>query len=207
MPKLLKVYPNPYIFVDGEGRLAGACPTHAVEGGHTPGQRRFVGASLDAKITKQGDPTKLEAHEQDTTAAYLTDPIEVPDTPDFYYRQRIAHVELVIADSETAKAIGRPFEDPARVLGRARLEAIARFKAEHDGEAPSFANEPCPVLGKAVDEAIAKMADEAKEAAAQAEADSKAASEAAEKAKKDAEAKAKADAAAKAKAAAPAGGE
>lgn len=171
-PKMLRVYPNPYVFVDGDGRLAGTCPTHAIPGGHTPGQRRFVGAALQATVLEQGDPEKLVPHVQDTTVDFHVEPVEVPDTPDFYYRQRIMHGELVVADEATAKALGRDFEDPARVLAHARIAAIVRFKAEHDNEDPAFASEPCPVLG----DAVTKVIDGMKQAA----------DAAAEKAKKEA---------------------
>lgn len=148
--RMLRVYGNPYLMVDHEGRLCGACPTHSIEGGHTPLRREFVGSKLNAdktKITSKGDPTSLTFHEQDTHWAHSPEVVEVPATPDHYYFQRLVHGDLIPADKKTAEYAGLRFEEPADVFARLRKAAVAKWVAMY-GEEPAFASDPCPMFPK-----------------------------------------------------------
>lgn len=145
--RMLRVLANPYAAVDHEGRLCGACPTHSIEGGHTPGRREFVGAALNrekTKVVSQGNPTSLAFHEQDTHWAHSPDVVEVPATPDHYYRQRLMHGDILPADKATAEYAGLKFEEPAVALAGLRKAAIDRWVAMY-GEKPAFAAHPCPM--------------------------------------------------------------
>ena len=145
--RMLRVHANPYVAVDHNGQLCGTCPTHSIEGGHTPHRREFVGAGLDreaTKVTKQGNPIELREHAQDTAWSFSLEAVEVPATSDFYYLQRIIHGDLIPADKATADYASLKFEEPSIVFARKRSEAIARWVAAY-GEQPAFASDPCPM--------------------------------------------------------------
>ena len=127
MPKLktLTVYANPYLHLDHEGRLAGACqldPTHA------GGELRHVGASLHEEHTKivevfdEGDARGT--HNQDTVHAFSAEPMTLPRSP--FHIDRVRDGELLLAD-----AGGKP---PWLALAKARIAALALWVAHYTEE-------------------------------------------------------------------------
>lgn len=124
----LMVLANPWIHLDHLGRPAGACPMDL-----PPGQKGYVGASIDRESTQILDmPGKheLRSHVQDTVWKFSSDPQPVPCTP--FYIARLRTGELFPADMATAKAAGlKAFMPPAEALAKAKADAAKAWDAEH----------------------------------------------------------------------------
>jgi hypothetical protein len=161
--KTLRVYANPWQHLDHEGLPAGACPCDPDE--HTP-ERRFVGATLKAEVSRKADPARGISSRQRTTFAFSDEPVTVPDTN--YYRAAVNRGELIAADEATAKACGFAkdgFRDPKKVLASEKRAACERFRAE-TGEAPPWR---CEQHGH--EQPAAQAAEEPAESAEQKEGD------------------------------------
>jgi hypothetical protein len=136
-PRTLRVYANPYTFIDHEGRPAGVYP-HDAE--HRAGASHVGLSKVDATTLEKRDP-KWDTRNDlvDVLHTYDAEVQEVPDIPGKpHYRQGIREGSLIPADEATAKAVGMKWEEPAAVLERARLKAIQDWTANH-GEPPAFA--------------------------------------------------------------------
>lgn len=139
MPKLktLKVYPNPFSHIDHEGRPAGVVAMEPIGDGVTVfDDRRFVGATLKAKITKKAPLGSAQQNEQDTFFVFADEPSVVHMTP--YYVRAIKNGLLIPADEDSARKANVKFADPAQTLYAAREGAAAHLKLmaheEHDSD-------------------------------------------------------------------------
>lgn len=129
----LRVFPNPWVFVDHLGRPAGRLPFDAYEGSPSFG---FVGATLtDVKLIAKemvfrvaGQDIPVNPAQHDHRITYSKEPVEIQNTA--YYRDAVKRLDLIAADSETASTCGLLFVDPSRVLAKQKAEAIAKFDAE-----------------------------------------------------------------------------
>lgn len=183
MPKpLLAVYANPYLHLDHEGRLAGACQLDpAVAGGFL----RHIGASLDPARTK-ADPEREQDTDPrgganlDTVWTFSGDEQCVEQTA--HHLDRVRHGELFRAEADGGI--------PWLALADARLRAIAGWERFY-GKAPAGMSEwPSQYP---LDEQVAKVAEAlVKKRASDAKAKDDTAERAA-KAAKEAEVKAKAE--------------
>ncbi len=131
--KKIRVFPNPYTYIDHLGRPAGRLPFDGFEHSPSPGS---VGASITDVVKVQsavnmrvaGVDMEVNPAQHDTRITYSKDPVEIPKT--HYYLDAIRRRDLIAADKETAAEAGVKFEDPSVALSRYRSEAIARFDAE-----------------------------------------------------------------------------
>lgn len=138
MPKrVLRVYVNPYTFIDHEGRPAGVFPHDPA---YLPGQMHVGLSRVESTVTEKRDPTKDPRPSlTDRVHHYDAEIQEVPDVPgQNHYRQGIREGSLIPADEATAKAVGMKFEDPQAALTRARVKAVKDWTDAH-GEPPAFA--------------------------------------------------------------------
>jgi hypothetical protein len=143
LKRVLRVYANPYTFIDPEGRPAGV---YSYDPARLPGQQHVGIARLQTTVTEPRDPSKDPRPSlMDLVHHYDAEIQEIsytPGDPGFkHYRDGIREGSLIPADEATAKAVGLPFEDPNEVLGRARLKAVRDWQDAHDGEAPAFASD------------------------------------------------------------------
>lgn len=136
-PRVLRVYVNPYTYIDSEGRPAGV---YSHDPGHMPGQMHVGITRLQTTVTEKRDPKKDDrASLTDLVHHYDAEVQEVPDIPgQKHYRDGIREGSLIPADEATARAVGMKFEDPQEVLGRARLKAVREW-TDANGEPPAFA--------------------------------------------------------------------
>jgi hypothetical protein len=131
--KKLRVFPNPYTYIDHLGRPAGRLPFDGFEHSPSPGS---VGAAITDVIKIQsammmrvaGQDLEISPAQHDTRITYSKEAVEIPKT--HYYVDAIKRLDLVAADSGTAQEAGVKFEDPAKVLAAYKAEAVARFNAE-----------------------------------------------------------------------------
>jgi len=140
MPKrVLRVYVNPYTYIDHEGRPAGVYPHDPA---YLPGQMHVGLTRLQTTVTEKRDPSKDDRPPVfDLVHHYDPEVQEVPDIPGQpHYRNGIREGSLIPADEATAKAVGMPFEDPSLVLERARTAAVKQWTDAH-GEPPAFAGD------------------------------------------------------------------
>ena len=136
----IRVYPNPYVYIDHLGRPAGRLPFDGFE--HSP-SAGFVGASVTDIVKVKSAMTmrvagiemEVKPAQHDMRITYSADPVEIPKT--HYYLDAIRRQDLIAADQETARLAGVKFEDPKKVLATYRSEAISRFDAETDVDAYS----------------------------------------------------------------------
>jgi hypothetical protein len=138
MVRTLRVYVNPYVHLDHEGRPCGACP---VDPAHIADRREWVGAWLDVERTRiTSEPAKGEvrAHTQQTVFAFSQDVQELPLTHG--YLDRVRTGELLAADPSTAQAAGVRFIEPAHALEAARKAAVARWHALYGDEPHALAD-------------------------------------------------------------------
>ncbi len=141
-PLTLLVWPNPFHALDHEGRPAGVLSYEPTgDGSRTFDARRFVGATLQAKITQKAIEGTAQQSLQRTWFEYLEEPTEVTATP--YYKHAIARGEIFAANKETARlsGISLGFVEPGELLERARKEAIDAYERnppheDLDGLAP-----------------------------------------------------------------------
>ena len=144
MPKrVLRVYANPYTFIDQEGRPAGV---YSHDPAHLPGQMHVGIARLQTTVTEKRDPSKdTRPSLMDLVHHYDGEVQEIPYTPGDpgfkHYRDGLKNGDLIAADETTARAAGLKFEEPGEVLGRARIKAVREWQDAHDGEPPTFATE------------------------------------------------------------------
>lgn len=135
MPALrtLKVYPNPYKVYDHEGRPCNVVPFEPEgDGVSTFDSRKFVGAQLKVKVLKKFPEGDARQTEQENTFEYQDDPVTVRDTP--YYREALRRGDLIAADAETARKLGKKFVDPKKVLETEKAGAIHYYEniEKHD---------------------------------------------------------------------------
>jgi|SRR6478735_6135492 len=131
--KKLRVYPNPFTYIDHFGRPAGRLPFDGYEHSQTPGA---VGASItDVVLTQSamfmrvaGRDLEVNPPQHDHRITYSKDAVEIPNTA--YYRDALKRLDLVAADKDTALEAGIKFEDPSKVLAAYKAEAVAKFNAE-----------------------------------------------------------------------------
>ncbi len=131
--KKLRVFPNPWTFIDHLGRPAGRLPPDGYEDSPSAGP---VGAMLTdvvevqktmtMRVAGQDVPVNLPQH--DHRVVYSKDSVEIPNTA--YYRYAVKSREIVAADAETAAVCGIKFEDPAKLLAYLRSISITQFDAE-----------------------------------------------------------------------------
>jgi hypothetical protein len=144
MPKrVLRVYANPYTYLDPEGRPAGV---YSHDPAHLPGQMHVGIARLETTVTEKRDPSKdTRSSLFDLVQHYDADVQEIaytPGDPGFkHYRDGLRSGDIIAADEATAKAAGLKFEEPSAVLARWRDTAIADWTRDHDGEPPAFASD------------------------------------------------------------------
>ena len=131
--KKLRVFPNPWVYIDHLGRPAGRLPFDAFEHSQSPGA---VGAEIcDVKLVAAatvmrvaGRALEVQFPQHDTRIKYTRDPVSIPASN--YYRDAVKRGDLVAADQETAALCGVTFTDPAKALANAKAEAVAKFNAE-----------------------------------------------------------------------------
>lgn len=138
----LLVLPNPYHVLDHRGMPAGAVrldPDPQI----SAGQRLYIGAEPSSKVletrTRAEVAAGLAPTVEERSFVFTSTPVEIDDTT--YHRARLKHGELLPADASTHKRVlgGKvPFVAPAAALAKARLAAIAAWKAEHEDENPAF---------------------------------------------------------------------
>jgi hypothetical protein len=136
-PKL-KVYPNPWVYIDHRGRPAGRLPPDPHEDSPSAGP---VGAALTEVVEiKKATQMRVAGVDMETSQAqhdhrfvYSKVPVSIPNTP--YYRYAVKCGDLVAADSKTASLCGIKFEDAEKVLAKAKADAVAKFDAETDQDA------------------------------------------------------------------------
>jgi hypothetical protein len=170
MPKrTLRVYPNPYVFIDHEGRPAGAFDMDPV--GHNPDAKKIgisghTSKTIEERHAARGDD-RHSLH--DLVNQYSAEIQEIPDGDGvrlgasqharmgILHGSRVKEVRdekgavvqrvlelpgaLICADQGTADAVGIPFADPMAMLRAARAKAIEDWLANY-GEPPAFALEP-----------------------------------------------------------------
>lgn len=128
--RTLRVYPNPYHHLDHEGRPCGVLPWEPEGDGVTTfDSRRFVGATLQAVITKKFPKGDARQTEQDTTFIFSDEAVQVNDTP--YYRRAIKSGEIFAADADTARRAAVPFMEPTLALTNAKAGALHHLKNIH----------------------------------------------------------------------------
>lgn len=189
--RTLRVFPNPYLHVDAEGRPVAVVPVEPtnqndVGGGYVGATLKFVKTFIAPK-SNHPNVRMPQQDMQETWFEFDDEPVTVPDT--IYYRRAIMSGELISADEKTSRTMCRPKHvEPSVVLGASKERARKALKdlahEEHTDEIHAKLGEHLfgPMEG----------AKERRDAAA------KAAKDAEEKAKAEAEkAKADADAAAK----------
>lgn len=131
--KKIRVFPNPYTYIDHLGRPAGRLPFDGFEHSPNPG---FVGAAISNVVKIQSAMTarvagvemEVNPAQHDMRITYSADAVEIPKT--HYYLDAIRRLDLIPADKETAQEAGVKFEDPKKTLNDFRSEAIKRFDAE-----------------------------------------------------------------------------
>src|SRR6478752_10448461 len=131
--KKLRVYPNPWTYIDHLGRPAGRLPFDGFEHSQSPGS---VGASITDVTQVQsamvmrvaGRDLEVNPAQHDHRITYAAGYVEIPNTA--FYRDALKRLDLVAADKETASEAGIKFEDPKKVLDSYKAEAIAKFNAE-----------------------------------------------------------------------------
>jgi len=165
-PRTLRVLPNPYVFIDHEGRPHGSFDADPIQ--HDPNARKIGIKAIKAtpiRLPSKGDD-RPALH--DVVLEYSDEVQTLPDGdavhgPSLHARMGLkqgAVVEdvkdakgavtgrkivlpgaLVAADEETAKAVGLPFADPIELLAAAREAAIKQWTLDY-GEPPAFATDP-----------------------------------------------------------------
>ncbi len=137
----LKVWPNPFLQIDHEGRPNGVLPYEPEgDGVRTFDSRRFVGAHLKAVILEEfpkGDPRQTV---QDTTFEYEEVAVEVKNTP--YYRNALKDGSLFAADEKTARLAGIKFVDPDKALTNAKTAALEVWSKTYKHEETDYENGP-----------------------------------------------------------------
>jgi len=128
----LKVFPNPYMKLDGFGNPAGA---FAVDPTHDPG-RSFVGATIDKvdilDTLKEGD---LRSPRQDIYYKFdLNEPTLLPPTA--YYVDALRCGYLFPADEETARKVSVEFRSKHDFLQDACKSARKLWKEMYMEECP-----------------------------------------------------------------------
>lgn len=129
----LKVHPNPWVYIDHEGRPAGRLPFDVFEHSPSPGA---VGATItDVKLLQSamtmrvaGLNLEVNPAQYDHRITYSKESVEIPNTA--YYRDAIKRADLVAADEATAQVAGIKFEEPSKVLSKLKDAAVSRFNAE-----------------------------------------------------------------------------
>lgn len=131
--KKLRVFPNPWTYIDHLGRPAGRLPPDGYE--DSPSARAIGAEITDVFETQKammmrvaGVDMIVNPPQHDHRITYSKDAVEIPNTP--YYRYAVKGLELVAADAETAAVCGVKFEDPTKALARLRDTAIKAFNAE-----------------------------------------------------------------------------
>jgi hypothetical protein len=136
-PSIIRVLPNPWAAVDGEGRPAGACAVDPDVFG-----RRWLGAQIDRGETKVAEHTPDELQEmswtlvaprQTTRWTFATEPIDVVFSGErkAVLIRKLRNHEVLPADEIAARIAGIPFREPAVALAEERGRARALFDARN----------------------------------------------------------------------------
>jgi hypothetical protein len=134
--RALRVYANPYAFLDPEGRPAGV---YSHDPKYFPGQMHVGVDRLKLREIEKRDPSEGRSSLADLVHIYDAEVQEVPFAPgDRHYVDGIRSGDLIAADEATARAAGVAFADPMAALDAARAKAIEAWTANH-GEPPAFA--------------------------------------------------------------------
>lgn len=132
--RVLRVYPNPYLGLDEEGR---PCATVQVEPHPVlkSAGLRHIGATLIARTIRpaeeRGNVPSLDEH----TWEFSTEPQVVESS--VYYNGMVRSGQLIAADLETWTTAGgdpREFQDPKAELARCKAVAIAEYRAAYGHE-------------------------------------------------------------------------
>lgn len=166
----LRVYPNPWSYIDHLGRPAGRLPFDGFEHSPSPGA---VGARLtDVKLVMAANVMRVanrdlevQFPQHDHRVTYTAEPVTIPATA--YYRDAIRRSDLVPADAETSALAGIQHVDAKIKLAGLRKEAIERFNAETGENAfavfgsnePIFEPQQSPTVAANTDSATAAKGD------------------------------------------------
>jgi len=141
--RTLRVVPNPYCALDGEGRPAGLVPkeremVHRFANVHAG----YVGGrwELDPEVPPtdygRGDPRYPS---RPVVARFDSGEVSLADT--IYYRDRIRCGELIAADAETARTVGVPLVPVDEALVIARQTAALQWRATYQCDPPFVGKE------------------------------------------------------------------
>lgn len=121
--RTLKVYANPYHQLDHLGRPSCVLPFEPEgDGVRTFDARRFVGATLKAKVLEKFPPGDPRQNVQENTFEFSDEPTTVKATA--YYLGALRRRELIPADAETARYANVKYVDPSELLEKLRAEAV-----------------------------------------------------------------------------------
>lgn len=157
--KKLKVLPNPWTYIDHQGRPAGRVAVEQPKDGFDP---RSVGARIAdnpelVSQARKGVPLAQDIHEIEIE--YSKEPVEVANTD--YYRKRVIRGDLIAADRESFVAAGgRPkdFEAHQKHVDAKKAEAMAQFDIDNGAgafEALALERAETAALRKAVAASVA----------------------------------------------------
>ena len=124
-PRTLRVYPNPYLHIDADGRPVAALPIEPAHNNDT-GHRR-VGMVLKHALISKADRLSPQQDMQETWFEPADElPVTVPETA--YYQAAIRDGSVIPADEATSRASSKPHVDPAIALAKQRDLAVERLK-------------------------------------------------------------------------------
>lgn len=137
----LVVFANPFAApLDSRGRPAAFVQ---YDPAYTGGSVRYVGASLDAKVTRKEDSFSARQSRIDKTVVYDMAAQPIVDT--MYHRRLIQSGDLIAGNKKTARRAGckpEAWVEPSKALEAARARAVAAWSAENEGEAPPIESWP-----------------------------------------------------------------
>lgn len=137
--RVLRVFPNPFHALDHDGYPACALPHEPVGDGVTTfDDRRFIGATLCAKMLQKFPQGSAQHSTQETWFEFSDEPTPILSSP--YYKHAMARNEIIPADEESARVAGVAFIEPAVRLEQLKREAIQAWTnqnhEEHDDVPP-----------------------------------------------------------------------
>ena len=134
-PRTLRVYPNPYLHVDAEGRPCAIVPYEPANGNDVAMSKRFVGMTMKHAITftaPRDAKGNIPSGQQDVQSTWFEptsdEPVELPDTA--YYRAAIRAGELIPADEATNLTTSKKHVEASKVLADHRDAAAKKFALE-----------------------------------------------------------------------------
>lgn len=135
----LRVRPNPFHTLDGEGMPAGVARVDPDVG--RPGTVEFIGATM-TKTVLRGEVVKGVVNERRepryrrraTSIAWSDKAVEIAATD--MHKQYVQTGALIAEDEATAKLCGVDFMEPTLVLAAFRKLAIADWRTHHEEDPP-----------------------------------------------------------------------